>query len=176
MAGTDAVLFSVLAFLAYQLAEAAHPPAIGAYLQPMTRTRELPSLFMRSGGARLLNLWSHIAAEQITWQPIRRTVNRCEKTWSCVHFRGPASTDPFTKRCPLLRILSDGGATPVRLARTDQGDRLLGSNGLRRPATRGADRPVPARRPGTGLRGVRLENGIERAVEELRLFLEDGSV
>ena len=74
--GTDAVLFSVLAFPAYHLAEAARIPAIGAYLQPMTRTRELPSLFMKSGGSRLLNLWSHIAVEQVTWQPLRRPVNR----------------------------------------------------------------------------------------------------
>jgi UDP:flavonoid glycosyltransferase YjiC (YdhE family) len=76
MAGTDAVLFSVLAFPAYHLAEAARIPAIGAYLQPMTRTREFPSLFMKARGLPLLNLWSHIAVEQITWQPVRRTVNR----------------------------------------------------------------------------------------------------
>ena len=75
MAGTDAVLFSVLAFPAYHLAEAARIPAIGAYLQPMTRTREFPSLFMKRSGSRLLNLWSHVAVEQITWQPIRREVN-----------------------------------------------------------------------------------------------------
>lgn len=76
MAGTDAVLFSVLAFPAYHLAEAARIPAIGAYLQPMTRTREFPSLFMKTRGLPFLNLWSHIAVEQITWQPVRRTVNR----------------------------------------------------------------------------------------------------
>jgi sterol 3beta-glucosyltransferase len=31
---------------------------------------------MKSGGSRLLNLWSHIAVEQVTWQPLRRPVNR----------------------------------------------------------------------------------------------------
>ncbi|MDF1596574.1 MAG: glycosyltransferase [Acidimicrobiia bacterium] len=76
MAGTDAVLFSVLAFPAYHLAEAARIPAIGAYLQPMTRTRQFPSLFMKRSGSGLLNLWSHVAVEQITWQPVRRSVNR----------------------------------------------------------------------------------------------------
>ena len=75
MSGTDAVLFSVLAFPAYHLAEAAGIPAAGAYLQPMTRTRQLPSLFVRAGGPGFVNLWSHIATEQITWQPMRRTVN-----------------------------------------------------------------------------------------------------
>lgn len=76
IAGTDAVLFSVLAFPAYHLAEAARIPAIGAYLQPMTRTREFPSLFTKRSRSALLNLWSHVAVEQITWQPVRRTVNR----------------------------------------------------------------------------------------------------
>ncbi len=76
IAGTDVVLFSVLAFPAYHLAEAARIPAVGAYLQPMTRTREHPSLFVKSGGSRVLNLWSHIATEQITWFPVRRSVNR----------------------------------------------------------------------------------------------------
>ena len=76
MAGTSAVLFSVLAFPAYHLAEAAGIPAIGAYLQPMTRTREMPSLFQKGRGVSLLNLWSHLAVEQITWQPMRRAVNR----------------------------------------------------------------------------------------------------
>lgn len=75
MSGTDAVLFSVLAFPAYHLAEAAGIPAVGAYLQPMTRTRQMPSLFVRSGGPGFVNLWSHFATEQITWQPMRRTVN-----------------------------------------------------------------------------------------------------
>lgn len=75
MSGTDAVLFSVLAFPAYHLAEAAGIPAVGAYLQPMTRTRQMPSLFAKAGGPGFINLWSHIATEQITWQPMRRTVN-----------------------------------------------------------------------------------------------------
>lgn len=90
--GTDAVLFSVLAFPAYHLAEAAGIPAIGAYLQPMTRTRELPSLFMKAGRSRLLNLCSHVAVEQITWQPVRRSVNRWRESlglsplpWSGLH-------------------------------------------------------------------------------------------
>lgn len=74
--GTDAVLFSVLAFPAYHLAEAARIPAIGAYLQPITRTREFPSLFTKRARSPLLNLWSHVAVEQITWQPVRRSVNR----------------------------------------------------------------------------------------------------
>lgn len=75
MAGTNAVLFSVLAFPAYHLAEAAGIPAIGAYLQPMTRTREFPSLFQKGRGVSFLNLWSHIAVEQVTWQPMRGAVN-----------------------------------------------------------------------------------------------------
>jgi UDP:flavonoid glycosyltransferase YjiC (YdhE family) len=76
IAGTDAALFSVLAFPAYHLAEAAGIPAIGAYLQPLTRTRELPSLFTKRTRSSLLNVWSHVATEQITWQPVRRSVNR----------------------------------------------------------------------------------------------------
>jgi UDP:flavonoid glycosyltransferase YjiC (YdhE family) len=75
MVGTDAALFSVLAFPAYHLAEAAGIPAFGAYLQPMTRTRRFPSLFQKGRGIPILNLWSHIAVEQVTWQPMRKTVN-----------------------------------------------------------------------------------------------------
>jgi UDP:flavonoid glycosyltransferase YjiC (YdhE family) len=80
MSGTDAVLFSVLAFPAYHLAEAAGIPAVGAYLQPMTRTAQMPSLFARAGGPGFVNLWSHIATEQITWQPMRRTVNEWRRS------------------------------------------------------------------------------------------------
>jgi len=80
MAGTGAVLFSVLAFPAYHLAEASRIPAVAAYLQPMTRTRELPSMFVKAGGPGFWNLWSHVAAEQITWQPLRREVNRWRRS------------------------------------------------------------------------------------------------
>ena len=76
LTGTQAVLFSVLGFPAYHLAEAAGIPAVAAYLQPMTRTRAFPSVFVKSVGPGLLNLWSHMAVEQITWQPLRRKVNR----------------------------------------------------------------------------------------------------
>lgn len=76
MKGTEAVLFSVLAFPPYHLAEAAGVPAVAAYLQPMSRTRAFPSLFTRRGGSGWWNLASHVLTEQVIWLPVRSRVNR----------------------------------------------------------------------------------------------------
>ena len=102
IAGTDAVLFSVLAFPAYHLAEAARIPAVGAYLQPMTRTREFPSLFVKAGLPGPLNLLSHIATEQIMWLPLRRQVNRRRKRLGLGHLPISGLYRPVYRSMPIL--------------------------------------------------------------------------
>ena len=102
ISGTDAVLFSVLAFPAYHLAEAAGIQAVGAYLQPMTRTRQMPSLFARGTGPGFLNLWSHIATEQITWQPMRRTVNEWRRGLGLEPLPRSGLYRPIYRSMPLL--------------------------------------------------------------------------
>lgn len=78
VSGTQMVLFSVLGFPAYHLAEAAGIPAMGAWLQPMSRTQSLPSAFLPAWMGRLpfANLWSHVLTEQVSWLPLRKRVNR----------------------------------------------------------------------------------------------------
>ena len=102
MSGTEAVLFSVLAFPAFHLAEAAGITAVGAYLQPMTRTRQMPSLFARAGRPGLVNLWSHIATEQITWQPMRRTVNEWRRGLGLDPLPRSGLYRPIYRSMPLL--------------------------------------------------------------------------
>jgi len=112
IAGTDAVLFSVLAFPAYHLAEAAGIPAIGAYLQPMTRTREFPSLFQKGRGVSFLNLWSHIAVEQITWQPMRGAVNEWRDGLGLGRLPRSGLYRPIYRSMPLLYGFSPAVVAP----------------------------------------------------------------
>jgi sterol 3beta-glucosyltransferase len=114
MTGTDAVLFSVLAFPAYHLAEAARIPAVGAYLQPMTRTRELPSLFLRAGAPDFLNMWSHVAAEQITWLPLRRRVNRWRSELGLRPLPASGLYQPVYRSMPVLYGFSPAVVPPPR--------------------------------------------------------------
>jgi UDP:flavonoid glycosyltransferase YjiC (YdhE family) len=112
VAGTDAVLFSVLGFPAYHLAEAVGIPAVGAYLQPMTRTREFPSLFVGAGGPARLNLWSHIATEQITWQPMRREVNRWRRSLGLGRLPISGLHRPVYRSMPVLYGFSPAVVSP----------------------------------------------------------------
>jgi UDP:flavonoid glycosyltransferase YjiC (YdhE family) len=75
--GADAVIFSVVGLASWQVAERLGLPSAGAFLQPLTRTREFPAIGLppavRLGSA--LNLATHLLAEQLMWQPVRRRVN-----------------------------------------------------------------------------------------------------
>lgn len=76
--GSHAVLFSTLAVGGYHAAKKLGVPPIAMHLQPNTRTREFPNLFLpqrlRLGG--LFNLASHWVAEQAFWQSVRAPHNR----------------------------------------------------------------------------------------------------
>src|SRR5512133_1262797 len=90
--GTDAVIFSAVALPAYDVARRLGVPAIGAFLQPLTRTRYFPTVGARpaatAGGTvdavpaapgalrGIVNYATHVAAEQALWQPLRSRVNR----------------------------------------------------------------------------------------------------
>ena len=88
----DAVIFSAVATPAHDVARRLGIPSIGAYLQPLSRTAEFPTIgLLGRGGAmdadvlgtrepgalrRAFNYATHVAAEQAMWQPFRGRVNR----------------------------------------------------------------------------------------------------
>jgi sterol 3beta-glucosyltransferase len=73
----DFVVYSPLAFTGWHQAQAKGVGTALAALQPFARTRAFSTV--SNGGADHggpLNLASHIATEQLFWQPLRREVNR----------------------------------------------------------------------------------------------------
>ncbi len=79
-AGAQGILFSILGFPAYHVAEALGVPAIGAFLQPQTRTRAFPApvgpaprWLARCG---LYNRLTYVLLEEITWLLVRQDINR----------------------------------------------------------------------------------------------------
>ena len=76
--GSDAVVFSTLAVAGYHIAQKLRIPSFAVHLQPNTRTRQYPTMFLPQslnlGGA--LNLLTHRVAEQAFWQAIRTNHNR----------------------------------------------------------------------------------------------------
>lgn len=76
-ADAKAVVFSILGWPGYHIAEQKKIPCFFAPLQPLIRTRAFPYITMpgpkRLGGA--YNLLTHIAAERIVWFPLRGMVN-----------------------------------------------------------------------------------------------------
>lgn len=88
----EGVVVSSAAFFGYDVADALDIPAAGVSLQPLTgASRFFPNALMPSraglleGGAsaRVIsgayNRFSHLAAEQLLWQPFRRTINRIRR-------------------------------------------------------------------------------------------------
>lgn len=74
---SDLVVYSPLAFAGWHQAQARGIPTALAALQPFARTASFSTV--SNGGAdhgRLLNLASHVATEQLFWQPLRGVVNR----------------------------------------------------------------------------------------------------
>ena len=74
--GADALVYSVVGIASLHVAERLGVPAFAAFLQPMTRTREFPTIGFpqrpRLGAA--VNLATHAAAEQALWRPFRAQV------------------------------------------------------------------------------------------------------
>ncbi len=74
--GADAVLGAVFAFGAESAAERLGVPYGRLLLQPFDRTRAFPTVGVpRSLGPRH-DLATHLVAEQVLWQPVRRPLNR----------------------------------------------------------------------------------------------------
>lgn len=75
--GTDAIVYSFLGAGGYHVAEKLGVPHLMALLQPLSRTRETPSIgvpYFSIG--RTYNWWTHILTEQVAWQIGRGWVNR----------------------------------------------------------------------------------------------------
>ncbi|MDQ1249231.1 MAG: hypothetical protein QG597_3605, partial [Actinomycetota bacterium] len=69
LAGVDVVVFSTLAVAAYHVAEAHGVPAVWGVLQPVTQTREWPSMLVAPGRdlGGPLNVASHRVADRLAW-------------------------------------------------------------------------------------------------------------
>lgn len=63
----DAVVFSTLAVAAYHVAEKYQLPRIWAVLQPVTATKEWPSLLLPPRGVPVANRMTHRIADKMTW-------------------------------------------------------------------------------------------------------------
>jgi sterol 3beta-glucosyltransferase len=91
--GTDAVLYTVLGAAGYHVAEMLHVPSLYLLLQPLTRSRERPSVLAPAlplGG--IYNRWTHALTEQLFWQMVRAPINQWRR--ESLHlkpmpFRGP---------------------------------------------------------------------------------------
>lgn len=74
---SDAIIFSVLSASGYHVSEQMGIPSIYGLLQPISRTREFPSITMPLlplGGG--YNYLTHIINEQLLWQMFRVSINR----------------------------------------------------------------------------------------------------
>jgi UDP:flavonoid glycosyltransferase YjiC (YdhE family) len=73
----DAVIFSTVAVTGYHVAEKLNIPSCWAPLQPVNRTRSFPSVILPMNNRQngIINWLTHIAEEQLAWQPSRSFVN-----------------------------------------------------------------------------------------------------
>ena len=75
--GTDGVLYTPLGAAGYHVAEKLGIPRLYLILQPVSRTREYPSVFMPQCNLGAGYNWiSHQITEQLMWQTLRVQVNR----------------------------------------------------------------------------------------------------
>jgi len=97
--GSDLVIFSAVAAPAWSVAERLGIPAVGAFLQPLHRTREFPAIGLPSGirlGGRF-NVATHVITQQLAWQPFRRQINAWRRTTlglAPMPMRGPYARGP----------------------------------------------------------------------------------
>jgi UDP:flavonoid glycosyltransferase YjiC (YdhE family) len=80
--GAEAIIHSLFGNVGYHIAEALNIPCIAAPLQPITRTRVFPFMYMY--GRRNLgdtgNMLTYKLHEQLFWQPVRRITNTWRQT------------------------------------------------------------------------------------------------
>ena len=95
--GAEAIIFSILAFPGYHIAEKLKIPCFASGLQPFTRTHAFPALSLRSPGLMRYNWLTHLMGEQVVWQPFRRISNQ----WRREFLKLPPL--PFTG--PYMRFL-----------------------------------------------------------------------
>jgi sterol 3beta-glucosyltransferase len=75
--GTDAILYTVLGAAGYHVAEMLKVPSLYVLLQPLSRTRECPSILSPAlplGGG--YNWLTHVLSEQFVWQMVRVPINQ----------------------------------------------------------------------------------------------------
>jgi sterol 3beta-glucosyltransferase len=92
--GADAIIFTILAFAAYNIAEKLQIPCFASALQPLTRTRDFAAMSTRSPGFSAYNRLTHLAAEQVMWQPFRQITNQWRRDFlqlPPLPFTGPFS-------------------------------------------------------------------------------------
>lgn len=74
---SDAVIYSPFGVIGHFMAQKLGIPRFATALQPLSRTSEFPNIllpgWLKLGGK--FNYSSHLVAEQMLWQPIRRSVN-----------------------------------------------------------------------------------------------------
>lgn len=90
----DAVVYGVLGFFGGEIAPLLGIPAVPAYLQPLTRSSEVPSMIATRDLGKVGNRTSHIVSEQLYWQTFRPQVNKWRKETLGLHpypLQGPFS-------------------------------------------------------------------------------------
>ena len=75
--GSDLLIYATLAFVTFYVGRKMGVPTLAAPLQPIQRTRTFPNISFPQHLALgpWLNYLSHVAAEQLFWQPVRPVVN-----------------------------------------------------------------------------------------------------
>jgi len=103
--GTDAVLYTVLGAAGYHVAERMNVPSLYLLLQPLSRSRETPSVLAPAvplGG--IYNWWTHVFTEQLFWQMVRTPINRWRREslkLKPIPLRGPFDL-LYQKRMPFI--------------------------------------------------------------------------
>lgn len=94
--GSDAILYTALGAAGYHVAEMMGIPRLYLLLQPVSRTRERPSILMPQWNLGVGYNWiSHLITEQLMWQTLRGSVNNWRQEslkLSPVPFWGPFNT------------------------------------------------------------------------------------
>ncbi len=93
-AGSEAVLYTALGAAGYHVAEMLKVPSIYLLLQPMSRSRYEPCLFMPPlplGGA--YNWWTYLLVERMVWRTVQPIYNRWRR--EALHLNPLPPSGPF---------------------------------------------------------------------------------
>jgi len=93
-AGTEALLYTALGAAGYHVAEMLEVPSIYLLLQPMSRSRLMPSIFMPAlplGGT--YNWWTYLLVERMVWQTVRPIYNGWRR--DVLHLKPIPPSGPF---------------------------------------------------------------------------------